>query len=75
MVEKTKLTFEGFNYECGLAYIAMNTHLTTEVEEIQKILPTRKSGRSTKLKMSAVKQDWDPREKFNFNEQELTEQE
>ena len=75
MVEKTKLTFEGFNYECGLAYISMNTHLTTEVEEIKKILPTRKSGRSTKLKMSAVKQDWDPREKFNFNEQELTEQE
>ena len=53
-IEQTSLEFEGFNYNKGLAYIAMNRHLTGDLTELENILPDRKSGRTTSLKMSAV---------------------
>ena len=71
-VENSKIKLEGFNVKMGLAYIAMNLELTTEIDKIQDILPTRKSGRTSKLKMSAVKNDWDPSEKFEFKKEEYT---
>ena len=71
-LEKSKIKLEGFNMKMGLAYIAMNQHLTTEVDKISYLLPERKSGRSTQLKMSAIKNDWDPTEKFEFKDQEYT---
>ena len=67
-VENSKLEIKGFSVEKALAYIAMNKDLTTEIEEIEHLLPTRKSGRDTKLKISAIKQDWDPRDKFEFKQ-------
>ena len=71
-LEKSKIKLEGFNMKMGLAYIAMNQHLTTDIDKIRYLLPDRKSGRSTQLKMSAIKNDWDPAEKFVFKEQEYT---
>ena len=53
-------SFEGFSVKKGLAYIAMNLDLTTDWQEIEHLLPVRKSGRTSKLKTSAIKQDWDP---------------
>ena len=47
----------------------MNSELTSDLEEIAHLLPSRKSGRDTKLKMSAVKQDWNPQDKFVFQNQ------
>ena len=38
---------EGFDTKKALAYIAMNKNLTTDLNEIEHLLPTRKSGRST----------------------------
>ena len=49
----------------------MNPDLTTDIQEIEHLLPIRKSGRSTKLKISAIKQDWDPKEKFEFKNQNI----
>ena len=37
-------------------------------------MPTRKSDKNTKLKMRALKPDWDPRDKFDFKEQEISEE-
>ena len=59
-IEQTSLEFEGFNYNKGLAYIAMNRHLTGDLTELENILPDRKSGRTTSLKMSAVTAEWEP---------------
>ena len=72
-VTDSKIKFSGFNIKKGLAYISMNTDLTTDLSEIEHILPQRKSGRSTKLKMSAVKPDWDPEEKFIFEDRTYNE--
>ena len=65
-VENSTIKLEGFNTRMGLAYIAMNTHLTTELDKISHLLPTRKSGRTTQLKMSAIKGDWRPEDKFEY---------
>ena len=73
-IEETSLKFEGFSCEKGLAYIAMNTHLTGGLDKIKHLMPTRKSGRKTNLKMSAIKPDWDPTEKFEFKTQEYSEE-
>ena len=73
-IEKTKLEFEGFSVEKALAYIAMNPELTTDLDEIAHILPSRKSGKTTKLKISAIKQDWDPKDKFEFKQVDLSQQ-
>ena len=53
-IENTELEFEGFCEKKALAYIAMNKDLTTEIEEIEHLLHTRRSGRDTKLKISAI---------------------
>ena len=55
----------------GLAYISMNQELTN-VGGVEHLLPIRRSGRATKLKMSAIKPDWDPEEKFLYETEEYT---
>ena len=65
-LENTELEIEGVNLEKALAYIMMNQDLTSNLEELSHLLPTRKSGRETSLKISAIKADWDPNEKFDF---------
>ena len=74
-VENTSMEFQGYNIEKALAYVAMNTELTTDLEEIAYLLPKRKSGRSTKLKMSALEKDWKPHDKFEYKNTELSSQE
>ena len=71
-VEKSSIEFNGFNIKKGLAYISMNTHLTTNLDEIKHLLPTRISGRKTQLKMSAIKNDWDPESRFSYSGEEYT---
>ena len=71
-LENTKLEFEGFSQEKALAYIDMNKDLTTDLEDIAHLLPTRKSGKSSKLKISAIKQDWNPQEKYDFKNKVLS---
>ena len=66
---------DGFDVELGLAYIAANSHLTGELEELEALLPVRKSNSKTELKMSALKSSWDPREKFIFREQKPNDRE
>ena len=53
----------------------MNKNLTTDIEEIQHLLPARKSKTSTELKMSAITTRWNPEQKFEFKTQEMTKQE
>ena len=65
-LEKTSLEIEGFSVEKALAYISMNQDLTTDLQEIAHLLPNRKSGKTSKLKISAIKKEWDPRDKFEF---------
>ena len=71
-VEKSEIEFEGFDHQKALAYIAMNRDLTSDLEEIENLLPTRKSGRTTKLKIGAIEKDWDPQDKFQFKNQEIS---
>ena len=71
-IEKSSIKLEGFDMKMGLAYIAMNTHLTTGLDKISELLPTRKSGRTSQLKMSAVKSDWNPEDKFSYNREFYT---
>ena len=65
-IETANIEFEGFDIEKGLAYIAMNKKLTTDIEEIENLLPTRRSNSSKDLKMSAVPANWDPSTRFEF---------
>ena len=74
-VEKTTMEFEGFDQQKALAYIVMNRELTSDLEELEHLLPTRKSGRTTKLKLSAIDKNWNPQEKFEFKNIEITNQE
>ena len=74
-VENTTVEFEGFDHQKALAYVAMNTDLTSGRSELEHLLPTRKSGRSTKLKIGAIDKDWNPEDKFNFKNVEITRQE
>ena len=53
----------------------MNRELTSDLEELEHLLPTRKSGRTTKLKLSAIDKNWNPQEKFEFKNIEITNQE
>ena len=74
-VQNTTLRMEGFDVEKGLAYIAMNSHLTGELENLKHVIPERKNKSNVELKMSAIKASWDPRDKYVFREQELSEKE
>ena len=49
---------------------AINTDLTSDLEDLEHLLPTRKSGRSTKLKISAIDKVWNQYDKFIFKNQE-----
>ena len=40
-VEKSTITFEGFNKRLGLRYIVTNREYTGDLEPIEKLLPTR----------------------------------
>ena len=71
-VEKSPIKLEGFDMKMGLAYVAMNKNLTTELDKISELLPTRKSGKTSQLKMSAVKSDWDPNDKFSYKREQYT---
>ena len=73
-LEKSTLEFEGVDLEKALAYVAMNADLTSDLEDLEHLLPTRKSGRSTKLKISAIDKDWNPNDKFIFKNQEISSQ-
>ena len=53
----------------------MNRDLTTDINEIEHLLPTRKSGKSTELKMSGITTNWMPEDKFNYTTKELSKQE
>ena len=74
-VENSRVQFEGFCWKKGLAYISMNKGLTTELEELEEILPTRKSGLTKELLMSAITTSWVPESKFEYKTREPTEQE
>ena len=69
-VENTSMEFEGFDQQKALAYISMNQDLTSDLEELE--LPTRKSGRTTKLKISAIDKNWNPQDKFLFKNIEIS---
>ena len=73
-IEKTSLKFDGFCAKKGLAYIAMNQELT-DINEIEHLIPKRKSGRTTKLKTTAIGNSWNPEDKFEYTNQEYTEEE
>ena len=73
-VENSSIKFEGFDIKAGLSYISMNKNLT-EVAEIEHLLPTRRSGKTTDLKMRALKNDWNPEDKFEFENEQYTPQE
>ena len=53
----------------------MNKGLTTEIEEIEHLLPTRKNTSTKELKMSAVTTSWTPENKFNFEDKKLSQEE
>ena len=72
-VESSNVKFKGFDIKTGLSYISMNKNLTG-VAEIEHLLPTRRSGKTTELKMRAIKNDWNPEEKFEFKNEEYTPQ-
>ena len=40
-VEKSTITFEGFNVRMGIKYIAMNREYTGNLDEIEHLLPRR----------------------------------
>ena len=71
-IEKSEIEFNGFSNKKGLAYICMNKKLTTELDDIEYMLPKRKSLLNTDLKMSAITTSWDPEERFNYPQQEYT---
>ena len=47
----------------------------TDIDKIKHLLPARKSGKTTQLKMGAVKNDWNPEDKYIFKNEEYTQQE
>ena len=44
------------------------------MHEISHLLPTRTSGRDTKLKISAITKDWNPQDKYIFKNITLTQE-
>ena len=74
-IENSTLEFEGFCWKRGLAYIDMNKNLTTDIDELENILPTRKSGLTKELKTSAITTSWDPELKYEYKQNSVTEQE
>ena len=71
-LENTEMEIEGFDVEKALAYIAINQELTTDIEDLTHLLPTRNSGKSTQLKMSAITQHWEPTAKFTFKKTQIS---
>ena len=72
-VRKSKLNFEGFDYEQGLRYIVLNKHLTGNLKEIAKILPWRRKEGGTVPKMTGAmgnKLDDDPEGQWVFPKKE-----
>ena len=70
-IERTNLEFEGFDWKKGAAYIAMNTNLTSEIEEIEHLLPVRKHKTSKELKISAITNNWEPENKFEYKTENI----
>ena len=74
-IRESKVKFQGFCWRRGAAYIRMNENLTTDLEEIEHLLPSRKSKSKTELKMSAIPPNWDPENKFEYRQEEITPEE
>ena len=74
-IERTRLEFEGFDWKKGAAYVAMNTHLTSDIEEIKHLLPVRKGNKNKELKMSAITNTWEPETKFEYNQENMNKKE
>ena len=71
--EKSKMKIEGFKYNHGLRYIRMNQELTTEIEEIDYLLPSRRTnnGRTPVMSGSSIRaKDDDPETQWSFPKQE-----
>ena len=71
-VENSALKLEGFCPKKGLAYIAMNRSLTSDIAQIEHLLPKRKSTNKNELKMSAITTSWDPETRFEYTQEEFT---
>ena len=71
-VENSALKLEGFCPKKGLAYIAMNRSLTSDIAQIEHLLPKRKSTSKNELKMSAITTSWDPETRFEYTQEEFT---
>ena len=51
---KSKMLVNGFSWRQGARYLAMNQHLTGEMDSIWKLLPWTKSGARVSMKNSAL---------------------
>ena len=72
---KSKVRFEGFNMDRGRAYLTINKDKIENLDEIEHLLPKRKSKTGVTPTMSSIKKDWDPRQQWIFEKENLTETE
>ena len=77
-VMKSKLVFEGFDYDQGRRYIVLNRHLTGNMKDLSKTLPWRRKDGGTVPTMTGSmgsKLDDDPEGQWIFPEKKLTDAE
>ena len=71
--EESEMIVKGFKFNHGLRYIKMNTHLTSDLEEIEYLLPKRRSNNGSVPSMAGstirAKED-DPEAQWCFPKEE-----
>ena len=71
--EKSDMKVHGFKYNHGLRYIKMNPELTSELEEIEHLLPKRRSkgGKVPTMSGSTIRaKEDDPEAQWSFPRKE-----
>ena len=74
-IENSEIKFEGMDTERARAYIVINIEDTENLEEIEHLLPKRKSKTGIKPTMTSIGRSWKPRDQWEFPEVELTNRE
>ena len=74
-IVKSEVDFRGFDVDKGRAYIAINSDLVENMEDIKHLIPTRKYKTGTKPTMSSITRNWNPNNQWEFPNREITDAE
>ena len=71
-IQRSEITFEGFDDEKARTYIYMNKEKITDYEDIAHLLPKRKAKTGTAPTMASIGRKWDPNNQWEFPDENIS---